>query len=53
MLSKPDGFIIAAHEGEEYIIENLKRATTYANNDDSVIHWTLNLRNGGKGNIKR
>ena len=47
------GFITAVHKGDEYIIENLKRTITHANNDDSVIHWAVNLRDGGKGNIKR
>lgn len=53
LLSKPDGFITAVHKGDEYAIENLKRTITYANNDDSVIHWAVNLRDSGKGNIKR
>ena len=53
LLSKPDGFITAVHKGDEYIIENLKGTITHANNDDSVIHWAVNLRDGGKGNIKR
>ena len=38
---------------EEYIISNTQRVITHANIDDSVIHWTLNLRDGGKGNLKR
>lgn len=38
---------------EEYVISNMQRVSTYANIDDSVVHWTLNLRDGGKGNLKR
>lgn len=53
LLSKPDGFITATYGGEELIIENFSRIATHANIDDSVTHWTLNLRNGGSGNIKR
>lgn len=53
LLSKPDGFITATYGGEELIIENFSRIATHANIDDSVTHWTLNLRDGGSGNIKR
>ena len=53
LLSKPDGFITATLGEEEYIISNTQRVATHANIDDSVTHWTLNLREGGKGNIKR
>ena len=53
LLSKPDGFITAMLDEEEYIISNIQRVATHANIDDSVTHWTLNLRDGGKGNIKR
>lgn len=38
---------------EEYIISNIQRIATHANIDDSVIHWTINLRDGGQGNLKR
>ena len=38
---------------EEYVISDIKRIRTHANIDDSIIHWTLNLRDGGRGNIKR
>ena len=34
------------------IIEDIKRVFTHANVDDSVMHYTLNLRDGGNGNIK-
>ena len=53
LLSKPDGFITATYGGEELIIEDFSRIATHANIDDSVTHWTLNLRDGGSGNIKR
>lgn len=38
---------------EELIIEGYQRKPTHANIDDYVMHWTLNLRDGGKGNIKQ
>ena len=53
MLSKSDGFITATLGDKEYIIESIRRITTHANIDDSVTNWTLNLRDGGQGNIKR
>ena len=53
LLSKPDGFITATYGNEELVIENFNRVATHANIDDSVMHWTLNLRDGGDGNIKR
>lgn len=53
LLSKPDGFLTATHGEEELIIESYQRKSTHANIDDYVTHWTLNLRDGGKGNIKR
>lgn len=53
LLGKPDGFITATLDGEEYMIESTQRIPTHANLDDTVMHWTLNLREGGKGNIKR
>lgn len=53
MLSKPDGFITAMIGEEEYVISNTQRIATHANGDDTVTHWTLKLRDGGKGNLKR
>ncbi len=53
LLDKPDGFVTATLNGEEYVIESIQTIPTHANIDDTVMHWTLNLRNGGKGNIKR
>ena len=53
LLSKPDSFITATLGEEEYVISNIQRISTHANIDDSVTHWTLNLREGGKGNLKR
>lgn len=45
LLSKPDGFITATLDGEEYIIESTQRIPNYANIDDRIMYWTLNLRN--------
>lgn len=53
LINKPDGFVTATIGDEEYVINNIQRTKTHANIDDSVTHWTLNLRNGGNGNIKR
>lgn len=53
LLNKPDGFITATLGDEEYVISSAQRVATHANIDDSVTHWTLNLRDGGKGNLKR
>ena len=53
LLNNPDGFITATYENVELVIDNFKRVATHANIDDSVMHLTLNLRDGGNGNIKR
>lgn len=53
LLNKPDGFMTATLGKEEYVISNIQRVRTHANIDDSVTHWTLNLRDGGNGNLKR
>lgn len=53
LLNKPDGFITAMLDNEEYIIDSIQRIATHANIDDSVTHWTLNLRDGGNGNLKQ
>lgn len=54
---KQDDFITATYEDEngerEFIIETYKRKSTHANRDDGITHWTLVLRDGGQGNIKR
>ena len=54
---RPDDFITATYEDEngekEFIIETYRRKATHANVDDSVMHWTLVLRDCGQGNIKR
>ena len=50
LLNKPDGFITANYMDGEYIIGDIKRVSTHANIDDSTMHWTLNLRDGGNGN---
>lgn len=53
LLNKPDNFLTATLGDREYIIEDYQRKATHANMDDGVTHWTLNLRDGGRGNIKR
>lgn len=53
MLSKPDDFITVTVEEKEYVIDSIRRKFTYANYDDSVMYLTLNLQDGGNGNIKR
>ena len=53
LLKKSDDFITVTYNNEELIIEDFKRVPTHANIDDGVTHWTLNLRDGGNGNIKR
>lgn len=53
LLDRPDGFITATYGEEELVIENFQKVKTHANIDDSVMHWTLNLYDGGNGNIKR
>ena len=37
---------------DEYVIGNIKRVATHANIDDSVMHWTLKLKEC-EGNIIR
>lgn len=53
LLNKPDETITATIGEEEYVIDNIKRVKSHVNLDDSFTHFTLNLRDGGKGNIKR
>ena len=53
LLSKENGIITASFGEEEYVIGSYQRKATHANIDDSVTHWTLNLRDGGQGNLKR
>lgn len=53
LLNKPDGFITATLGEKEYVIGNTQRVASHANIDDTVTHWTLNLRDGGNGNIMR
>ena len=52
-VNKPDGFLFATNGEDEYIVDYIKRNSTVANQDDYVIHWTLDLRKCGRGNIKR
>lgn len=53
LLSKPDGFITATLGEKEYVIGSTQRVANHANIDDTVMRWTLILRDGGSGNIKR
>lgn len=53
LLSKPDGFLIAKDNNNEYVIESFKRVFTEANVDDSVPYWALTIHKCDKGNIKR
>lgn len=59
LLNKPDGFLSAGEEDEfglgkeKYVVESIKRVPTYANIDDTVCHWNLNLRKCRGGNILR
>lgn len=43
LLSLPDGFLIAKHGKEEYVISSYERAATCANYDDTSLYWILNL----------
>lgn len=52
LLSKPDGFILIANGEKEYVIDNICRMSTHANIDDSVMYWTLQLKEC-EGNIIR
>ena len=52
LLSRPDGFLLAANGEEEYVVTSLQRVPTHANIDDTVMHWQLNL-SCSDGNIKR
>lgn len=53
LLNKPDGFITAKNDGEEYIITGVRRVSTHANIDDACMYWELQLTKSGEGNIKR
>ena len=52
LLNKPDGFITATHGHGEYITESYQRVATHANQDDTCMYWTLNLKDSCS-NIKR
>lgn len=51
--ARPNDFITATCGDKEYVIESYRRVSTHANSDDGIMHWTLNLRDCGNGNIKR
>lgn len=53
LLVKPNNFITATLNNKEYVIESIQRVPTHADCDCVDTHWTLNLRDGGQGNIKR
>ena len=53
LLKKEDNFITITIGDREYIIEDIKLVKTHANIDDSVMHITINARDGGSGNIIR
>lgn len=44
LLDKPDGFLVVNVGGQEYIVESIRRKFTYANLDDSVMYWSINVR---------
>lgn len=53
LLNKPDGFITISTKDGEYIIGDIKRKSSHANIDDSVMHWTLKGEHKVEGNIIR
>ena len=53
LLHKPDGFITIFTKDGEYIIGDIKRKSSHANMDDSVMHWTLKGEHKVEGNIVR
>jgi hypothetical protein len=53
LLDRPDDFIFAMLDDEEYIVESIKTVKTFANRDDSVNHLALKLRRCENNNIKR
>lgn len=53
LLDRNNSAVTATLNEEEYVIESIQRVFNHANIDDNTAHWTLNLRDGGRGNIKR
>lgn len=53
LLNKPDSFITISTEDGEYTIGNIKRKSSHANMDDSVMYWTLKGEYKTEGNIIR
>ena len=49
LLNKPDGFIMVNLNGKEYLIESIQRKSTYANIDDSIMYWNINIKDDNKG----
>ena len=52
LLKKPEGFVTIAIDGKEYLIGSIKRKSTLANYDDSILYWVLNGEYESKGNLK-
>lgn len=53
LLNRSNSTVTATLNEEEYVIESIQKVFSHANIDDNTSHWTLNLRDGGKGNLKR
>lgn len=53
LLNRNNSAVTATINEEEYVIESIQRVFNHANIDDNTAYWTLNLRDGGRGNIKR
>jgi hypothetical protein len=53
LLDRTNSAVTATFNEEEYVIESIQRVFNYANTDDNSSHWALNLRDGGRENIKR
>lgn len=44
LLNKPDGFLVVNVGDKEYLVENIQRKKTIANQDDSVLYWRINTK---------
>lgn len=53
LLDRNNSAVTATLNEEEYVIESIQKVFNHANTDDNSSYWTLNLRDGGRGNIKR
>ena len=52
-LDRNNSTVTATLNEEECVIESIQKVFNHANVDDNTPHWTLNLRDGGRGNVKR